>query len=75
MIHFLAAVGSFGNISGLYVKNNLESQHYNLMINPKGKAVALSNQFQSAYVPDLGPNNHISTMPSISFTINGIQNL
>ena len=49
---------------------------------PKGKAITLSNQFQSVFtrenlsnVPILGANTCIQAMSSIPFNVNGIQNL
>ena len=49
---------------------------------PKRKPAILSNQFQSVFtredlssVPSLGMTNHIPTMPTISITANGIENL
>ena len=49
---------------------------------PKGKAITLSNQFQSVFtreylsnVPILEANTCIQAMPSISFNVNEIQNL
>ena len=49
---------------------------------PKEKAITLSNQFQSVFtredlssVPVLEANTCIQAMPSISFNVNGIQNL
>ena len=49
---------------------------------PKGKAIALSNQFQSVFtredlsnVPTLEVNTSTQTMPSVLFNVSGIENL
>ena len=62
-------------ISTLFVNDQFISD-------PKGKAATLSNQFQLLFtredlssVPSLGRNNYISTMPTISITANGIENI
>ena len=62
-------------ISTLLIDNQFVSD-------PKGKAIALSNQFQSVFtredlsnVPTLEANTSTQAMPSISFNVSGIENL
>ena len=86
MIFSLVIIGNSGNTSKLDAKNLLAFQLHlfdnQSVSDPKGKAIALINQFQSVFtredllnVSTLEANTSTQAMPSISFNVSGIENL